>query len=177
MITVCSLAHLPETVRRTGARRLVTLISAGTLVPRPPEIAEDDHLFLSFHDITTPAEGMTPPGEAHVRQLLDFVADWDGTTPMVIHCFAGISRSTAAAYITACALRPDACEAGLATALRSASASATPNARLVAIADRLLDRDGRMIDGIRAIGRGADAFQGAPFTVPLEPVPVAGVER
>lgn len=62
MITVCSLSRLAETVERTGARRLVTLISAGTQVPRPATITAEDHLFLAFNDITAPAEGLTPPG-------------------------------------------------------------------------------------------------------------------
>jgi len=52
--------------------------------------------------------------------------------------------------------------------LRQNSASATPNARLVAMADKLLGRDGRMIDAIRGIGRGANAFEGTPFIMPLE---------
>ncbi|WP_417772456.1 tyrosine phosphatase family protein [Stappia sp.] len=169
MITVCSLARLAETVERTGARRLVTLITAGTDVPRPHSIAADDHLFLAFNDITVPAEGLTPPGVEHVERLLDFVTSWDRTQPMVIHCFAGISRSTAAAFIACCALSPEASERRLAARLREASPSATPNARLVALADDRLGRGGRMVQAIRAIGRGADAFEGAPFSldVPL----------
>ncbi|WP_428699872.1 tyrosine phosphatase family protein [Stappia sp.] len=167
MITVCSLARLSETVERTGARRLVTLISAGTEVRRPQSIAAGDHLFLAFNDITAPAEGLTPPGEIHVRQLLDFVGAWDRAQPMVIHCFAGISRSTAAAYISACALSPHASEVTLAKALRTASPSATPNARLVALADTLLGREGRMTAAVKAIGRGADAYEGTPFTLDI----------
>ena len=54
-------------------------------------------------------------------------------------------------------------EAELAARLRKASPSATPNARLVAIADAMLGRDGRMREAIAGIGRGADAFEGTPF--------------
>ena len=169
MITVCSLARLPETVERTGARHLVTLISGGTDVARPAQIAVDDHLFLAFNDITVAAEGLTPPGEVHVRQLLSFVRRWNFAGPMVIHCFAGISRSTAAAFITACALDPDTSEDEHAARLRMASPSATPNARLVALADGVLNRDGRMGAAIQSIGRGADAFEGGPFTLDLKP--------
>ena len=45
--------------------------------------------------------------EEHVEKLVDFVSGWDRAAPMVIHCFAGISRSTAGAFITACALNPN----------------------------------------------------------------------
>ncbi|SOC09833.1 tyrosine phosphatase family protein [Stappia indica] len=169
MITVCSLARLQETVERTGARKMITLINAGTRVDRPAAISAGDHLFLAFNDITAPAEGLTPPGEDHVRELLAFVGDWDRATPLVIHCFAGISRSTAAAFITTCALAPKANEMALASSLRRASPSATPNARLVALADTLLERDGRMVEAVRSIGRGADAFEGTPFTLSVAP--------
>ncbi|KND19944.1 tyrosine protein phosphatase [Pannonibacter phragmitetus] len=167
MLYVSSLSRLKETVERTGATRMVSLINAGTPVERPQSIAADNHLFLGFNDIVDPVEGLVPPGEAHVSSLLDFVQDWDKAAPLVIHCWAGISRSTAGAFITACALTPDADEAELASVLRARAPSATPNARLVAIADRMLARDGRMIEAIRAIGRGADAFEGTPFEMPL----------
>lgn len=167
MLYVSSLSRLKETVERTGATRMVSLINAGTPVERPASIAPDDHLFLGFNDIVDPVEGLVPPGEAHVSSLLDFVQGWDKSAPLVIHCWAGISRSTAGAFITACALAPDADEAELASVLRARAPSATPNARLVAIADRMLARDGRMIEAIRAIGRGADAFEGTPFEMPL----------
>ncbi|MBD8893078.1 tyrosine phosphatase family protein [Roseibium litorale] len=168
MLHVCSLSRLTETVTRTGASHVVTLINAETMVPTPQGIAPERHLFLGFNDIVTPVEGLLPPAELHVQRLLDFVRAWDRSAPLVIHCWAGISRSTAGAYITACALRPEADEEELAQVLRRNAPSATPNARLVAFADKLLQRNGRMIDAIRGIGRGADAFEGTPFSLPLE---------
>ena len=42
----------------------------------------------------------------------------------------------------------------IAQALRRASPTATPNIRIVSLADRLLGRDGRMIAAIETIGRG-----------------------
>ncbi|PTW62842.1 putative protein tyrosine phosphatase [Breoghania corrubedonensis] len=168
MLYVCSLSKLHDTVERTGARHLVTLINEGTPVERPASIAASNHLFLGFNDIVEPIEGMTPPAAAHVSELLDYVVAWERQAPLVIHCFAGISRSTAAAYITACALMPERDEADIANALRGASPSATPNARLVMFADQLLERDGRMVEAIRAIGRGRDAFEGEPFELALD---------
>jgi predicted protein tyrosine phosphatase len=165
---VCPLSRLPETVDATGARHVVTLINVGTTVVRPPAIAEADHLFVGVSDITDALDGHVLPDEAHVRRLLDFVRAWDRAQPLVIHCYAGISRSTAAAFIATCALRPDRDEAEIARELRLASPSATPNRRLVAVADAMLGRDGRMVAAIAAIGRGADAFEGEPFSVTIE---------
>ena len=103
-----------------------------------------------------------------MRALLDFARRWDRKAPIVIHCFAGISRSTAAAYSVAAALAPTRDEAELAATLRRLSPSATPNIRLVSIADRLLGRQGRMIAAIGSIGRGADAFEGVPFALKID---------
>lgn len=166
-VVVSSLSRLLETAETHGANRMVTLINRDTPVPRPPSVRADDHLFLGFNDITEEIPGMIPPAQAHVEDLIAFVGDWDREQPLLIHCFAGISRSTAAAYITAMALNPDNDEQALANHLRAQAPSATPNIRLVRFADEILGRDGRMVAAIESIGRGADAFEGTPFVLPL----------
>lgn len=164
---VSPLSKLHETVAAVGASHLVTLINVNTVVERPASIAESRHLFLGMSDISVPVEGHVVPAEEHVERFLAFVREWDRAAPLLIHCWAGISRSTAAAYIAACALGPMRDEEEIAVELRAASPSATPNARLVAIADGLLGRDGRMSAAIEGIGRGADAFEGTPFALRL----------
>ena len=170
-IHVCSLTKLEETVTLTGARHVITLINAGTPMRLPATIGHRNHLFLAMHDIVETVDGMTPPGEIHVARMLEWVKDWDRATPLVVHCFAGISRSTAAAYTLVSALNPWRGEATLAALLRQRAPSATPNRRIVEIADRLLGRDGRMVAAIDAIGRGADAFEGTPFALEIEAAP------
>ena len=93
---------------------------------------------------------------------------WDRKAPLVVHCYAGISRSTAGAFISLCAVNPKRSEKDIAARIRAASPTATPNARLVAFADRLLDRKGRMVEAIDAIGRGETAFEGVPFGIEVE---------
>ena len=168
MIHVCSLAKLEETVARSGADRVLSLLAAGTEVTRPASISRENHLHLVMHDIAVAQDGMTMPGEDHVRNLLNFARKWDRAKPMVVHCYAGISRSTASAYIIAAALAPKRDEVELAQTLRKLSPSATPNPRLIAVADTLLSRQGRMIEAIEAIGRGADAFEGTPFVLNID---------
>jgi predicted protein tyrosine phosphatase len=168
MIHVCSLARLHATVQDTGARHIVTLINDQTAVVRPASVAEADHLFLGMHDIATEIEGFRAPAEDHVLRLLSFVQGWHRRTPMVVHCFAGISRSTAAAFITACALNPKRSEAAIAQQIRDSSPTAFPNPRLVSFADKILGRDGRMIAAIEGIGRGVESAEGHPFRLDLE---------
>ena len=111
--------------------------------------------------------GETLPDHSHLDGLLAFVSSWDRAEPMLIHCFAGVSRSTAAAFISACALSPQRDEFAIARALRAASPTATPNPRLVALADAKLGRRGRMNGAIAEIGRGEECFVGTPFVLEL----------
>jgi predicted protein tyrosine phosphatase len=166
---VCPLSRLAETVARTRASHIATLINAGTPVVRPETIAPEHHLFLGFNDIVEETPGLKPASETDLLAFLDFVEGWDREWPMVIHCWAGISRSTAAAYVAACRLMPERDEEEIARVLRERSPSATPNARIVRLADRILGRNGRMSAAIAAIGRGADAFEGDPFEMPIGP--------
>ena len=71
--------------------------------------------------------------------------------------------------IAALAVEPETDEAELAVRLRTASPYATPNPRLVALGDRMLGREGRLVAAVKAMGRGADADGNAPFILPLGP--------
>jgi predicted protein tyrosine phosphatase len=168
MIHVCSLARLHETVEDTGARHVVSLLGDEMTIVRPSGIAPENHLWLRLHDISAPLDGYIIPGEEHIAELLQFVRGWDRGAPLVVHCFAGISRSTASAFASVCALNPHRDELSIAQALRSASPTATPNIRIVSIADKLLDRDGRMIAAIETIGRGVMADEAMPFRLDVE---------
>jgi len=167
MIHVCSLARVAATVEATGAKRVVSLVNAGTPMTMPAHVAGEAHLFLPINDIVAAADGMTLPGEAHVAALFAWLEAWDRADPIVVHCFAGVSRSTAAAYSAVLALDPGRDEEELALELRRKSPTATPNARIVAVADALLGRGGRMVRAIEAIGRGEDCFEGVPFALEL----------
>src|SRR5262249_201402 len=77
------------------------------LVERPARIDQDNHLLIRVDDIICPMDGYEHPCEEHVARLISFARSWDRSAPMVIHCYAGISRSTASAFAAACALNPD----------------------------------------------------------------------
>jgi predicted protein tyrosine phosphatase len=168
MIHVCSLARLHETVEETGARYIVSLIGDETRLARLSGILPQNHLWLRMHDISAPLEGYIMPEEQHIARLLDFVWEWDRLAPLVFHCYMGISRSTACAFASVCALNPRRDEAHIAQALRRASPTATPNARIVSLADELLGRRGRMIAAIENIGQGVFDGEAAPFRLELE---------
>ena len=168
MIHVCSLARLHQTVEDTGARHVVTLLKDVHLVQRPECILADNHLILGMDDITDPLDGYVVPADDHLTELLTFVRGWDRAKPLVVHCYAGISRSTAGAFVAACALNPNRNELAIAQELRRLSATASPNPRIVAIGDRMLGRSGRMVAAIETIGRGMMAYEANPFRLELE---------
>jgi predicted protein tyrosine phosphatase len=98
-----------------------------------------------------------------VARLIEFALDWGGSGPMVVHCWAGISRSTAAAFTALCAINPEVSEELIAQRLREASPTAYPNRRIIQLADAALKRDGRMMHAVERIGRGVIATEAAPF--------------
>lgn len=167
-IHVCSIFKIADIAAATGARSLITLMNDDMTIARPAGIAPERHLLVAVSDIITETEGHVLPNETHVARLLDFVKLWDREHPLLIHCFAGISRSTAAAFISACALSPQRNEIEIARTIRQASPTATPNRRLVAVADSMLGRNGRMVEAIERIGRGEDCIEGVPFALDLK---------
>ena len=136
-------------------------------------VPEERRLKLSMHDVNGPRGGYQAASARQVESLLDFARQWwraaarGEAGPLVLHCWFGVSRSPAAAFILQCALRSDEGEMQLAQELRALAPFATPNARLVALADDLLGRGGRMQQAIRTIGRGAETSAGMPFHWPL----------
>lgn len=164
---VCSWELLHETVRQTDASHVLTLMKNVDQVTTPAGIAPRHHLKLDFADILEERPGEVAPSATHVAGILDFVAGWDGARALVIHCYAGISRSTAGAFIAACALRPDLPEADVADMIRTRSPSAVPNARLIRFADGRMGRNGRMIAAVDRIGAGTGATTGTPFFIDI----------
>jgi predicted protein tyrosine phosphatase len=166
-IHVCALTMIEATAERIGARSMVTLINPDYPVERPTVIAADRHHRVDVSDIVEPLEGHVAPGAHHVERFLDFVRGWDRRDPMLIHCYAGVSRSTAAAYVAVCALAPHRDEAETAKLLRRLSPTATPNLLLVRHADAILGRNQRMVQAIEAIGRGEECAEGVPFALEI----------
>lgn len=167
VIHICPLSKLRETIEMSNARHVASLINAQMDVPYPLSVPVENRLFLGFNDIVEETPGFIPPEKIHAEKLIQFVRAWDQNDAMVIHCWMGVSRSTAGAYIAQCALMPDEDERDLARALRDVSPEATPNIRLVRFADEALRRGGRMVHAIHEIGRGAETFEGVPFSLPI----------
>src|SRR3954464_15114228 len=168
MLHVCSLAALPDTVKATGASHVLTVMANVDQVQRPVSVLPANHLKVAMDDITDHAHGFVAPSEQHIEKVLAFVRGWDRNAPLVVHCYAGISRSTAAVFAAACMLNPHRDEISIARQIRQASPIASPNRLIVALADKALGRDGRMLRALDQMGPGSMAAIGQPFRIEIE---------
>ena len=166
MIHVSSLSGLPDVAASLQSFDLLTLLSPKSQEHDWSGLAPARHLELAFHDITEPTPGLIMPDAKTISSILDFGRAASDDRPMLIHCWAGISRSSAAAYMIACESNPG-YERAIADELRKRSAYVTPNRLMVQLADDQLGRRGHMIEAIAQLGRGADAFEGAAYQLPL----------
>jgi predicted protein tyrosine phosphatase len=165
MLHVCPFSALPNLVERAKASHLISLLQEEILVERPRGILPERHLRLRVHDISEPLAGCVHADPTHIEEMIAFARAWGGQGPMVVHCWAGISRSTAAAYTALCCINPDVPEDLIAFHLRRASPTAYPNRLMIRLADQALGRGGRMVDAIEAIGRGVIAGEAVPFAI------------
>ena len=163
---ICSLATVHDTLAASKAAHLITVINGQTMLDTPAGIEARRHLKIAVNDISVPQEGLVHPAPEHIEQILRFARDWDHDGDLVVHCWAGISRSSAAAFISACELNEPGKETRIAEAIRAASRTATPNKLMVALADDVMRRRGRMVDAIKSIGTGEMAMAGTPFFIP-----------
>lgn len=136
------------------------LISIGDPNREPPKGFHNikNKLRLEFHDVdgSLANDDWTKkheviPNEGHVRQIISFVSPLkDVEGEMLIHCHAGVSRSTATCFITHCLWMGPGEEdrAMQATFEDSEQDWIFPNDIMVEIADDILDRSGEMVKAI-----------------------------
>jgi predicted protein tyrosine phosphatase len=152
-ILVCPLSKVMSMVAMYTPERIISLLDPNYAFPETGPAYFSRHLQLSFHDIHLPTEDQVVPTAKHIDMLLAFLSLWSRKAPILIHCRAGIGRSTAAAFITACLHNPHTDELDIAVLLRRASPLARPNEVLIQLADAAMGRNGRMSNAIAETGR------------------------
>jgi predicted protein tyrosine phosphatase len=111
--------------------------------------------------------GAKAPGGRRVEDVVGFVRKWDGRGDILVHCSRGVSRSTAAAFVVMCLREPNTAEAALASRLRAAAPFADPCPLLIAYADALMGRGGRMIDAIEDLPPPIPTIRAPTVALPL----------
>jgi predicted protein tyrosine phosphatase len=167
MILVTPLSAVEETIHLYRPSHLVTLLSPEHMIETPDGFDPARHLRLSVNDVAEAWGADMPPEPHHVDKLLTFGRTWNADAPMLVHCWAGISRSMAAAYILLNDRMGPGFEEKIARRMRALAPHAFPNPLLVSYADKALSREGRMIEAVRAIGRGDIVPEGRCVELPL----------
>ncbi len=172
-IWVSSLSKVHDTAATSQPSRVVSLLSPEDVFPELDDYHADDHHKVHLHDIREHQEGAITPSETHVEPLIAFLKEWKPASPLLVHCWAGISRSTATAFIAACLHNEHADETDIAAAIADASPTAYPNTLIARHADALMGRGGRMAAAIEEVcgdaGRRERAYaagEGVPFSIP-----------
>lgn len=166
-LLVTPLSGLADAMEQYRPSHLVTLLSPLHMIPTPQGFDRTRHLQLALDDVSDPLLADFPPGREHIDRLLAFSRQWDMQAPLLIHCWAGISRSMASAFTVLCdRLGPDR-EVEIALAMRRRAPHASPNLLLVRHADAALDRGGRMVAALQAMGPPVMAMEGVATSFPL----------
>ncbi|RXF73661.1 tyrosine phosphatase family protein [Hansschlegelia zhihuaiae] len=149
--TVCGIEELGGHSDRSVAH-VLSLLDPGT--PEPEAFSGyggHRRVTLQFHDIIEPRPGLVAPSEEHVVEILRFGEGVEAGGHLLIHCHMGISRSTAAMAMLLAQAQRDADEREIVARLHELRRQAWPNARMIAMADRLLGRDGRLSEAVRRL--------------------------
>ena len=101
-------------------------------------------LTLQFHDIDMTMLGYVEPDVDHIQQAIAFSRKIDG--PLLVHCRAGVSRSTAIALAIAIDRLGAGNERMACQWLTQVRPQAQPNKLLVFLLDELLELNSRLID-------------------------------
>ncbi len=163
ILSICG-KHQVDRFARSGITHLLSLEDPGILKATPAWFS-GPHVQLHLHDLDAPGnraglEGV-PPTLEHVRSILHMgeaclsaaaTTGPDATrVHLLVHCYAGISRSTAAAYAIATqSMGVEHAEQALAFVLQTRP-EAFPNALIVRHADRLLGGKGRLIAALQPL--------------------------
>jgi len=156
-ISVCGIEELAGHCE-AGVSHVLSILDPDWPVPEAfGAFGEHAKLELRFHDVIEDAAGMVPPREEHVAELLAFGRNLQAEPPpdahLLVHCHAGISRSTASmALIIAQALPCVGADQVLREILRIRP-QAWPNLRIVEMGDALLGRGGALISAAHRVYR------------------------
>jgi predicted protein tyrosine phosphatase len=154
-LTICGLDELPGHAG-AGISHILSILDPDW--PEPAAFAEfppHRRLELRFHDVIDPGPGWIAPAAGDVERLLDFGRGLDGAAHLLIHCHAGVSRSTACALLILAQASPQSPAAELMAAVVRLRPRAWPNLLLIELGDALLGRGGALAAAARAHYRDA----------------------
>ena len=112
-------------------------------------------LTLRFHDIIEPTPELIAPSREDVERLLAFGRELGepAGNHLLVHCHAGVSRSTAAAALILAQAHPERTAREALERVAQLRPRAWPNLRMLELGDALLGRNGEIVAAVAAIYR------------------------
>jgi predicted protein tyrosine phosphatase len=155
MLTICGIEELPGH-RGRSVSHVLSIIDPDCPDPEAFSAYDPHHrTLLRFNDIIDPLPGQVMPRPEHVEAVLAFGEDLARSRDeraeghLLVHCHMGISRSTAAMAMLMAQTHPDESEDALFLRLAEIRPQAWPNSVMIAFADEMLGRKGRLTDALR----------------------------
>jgi len=154
-ITVCGIDELPDH-SSVGVTHVLSILDPDWPVPDAfGYYGEHERLELRFHDVIEDLPGMAPPTARHVARLLEFgrdlMAEPAPDASLLVHCHAGVSRSTASMILIVAQARPLAAADAVAMEILRIRAKAWPNLRMIELGDAMLGRGGEIVAAVGGI--------------------------
>lgn len=148
-ITVCGIGELAGHTN-VAATHVLSILDPAEPVPEAFEgYGAHARLELRFDDIIRDTAGLIMPQPADVRQILafgqDLMTEARQDASLLIHCHAGISRSTAAMTLILAQAMPDQSAASIIGIVHGIREKAWPNLRIIEIGDSMLARQGSLV--------------------------------
>src|SRR5215469_13190440 len=146
LITVCGLEELAGHAERQISHVL------SILDPEQPEpeafgaYGEHARLELKFHDVIEDAPGLQAPRPEQIAEILafgcDLLRDPENLRHLLVHCHAGISRSTASMTLLLAQAQPQLSASGILAQVVHIRSKAWPNLRILELGEQQLNRAG-----------------------------------
>ena len=154
-VTVCGLGELAA-IEAADVTHVVSILDPGW--PEPETLrgfAVHRRLRLNFHDVIDALPGCTAPERWDVDLLLAFARDIAGVAGapagahLLVHCHAGLSRSTAAAILILAQQFPDRPADEAVAEIARLRPRAWPNLRMLELGEAALGRRGELVSAAR----------------------------
>jgi len=154
-VTICGIPELDEH-SAAGVTHILSILDPDWDDP-PAFVLFPPHrrLALRFHDIIEPTPDRLAPSRDDVERLLAFGRELGQRkgNHLLVHCHAGVSRSTASAALILAQAHPDRLAGEVLDAVAQMRPRAWPNLRILEFGDALLGRNGEIIAAAGAIYR------------------------
>jgi len=154
-VTICGILELGDHCA-AGVTHVLSILDPEW--PDPPAFAEfapHHRLSLRFHDIIEPVPGRLAPAREDVARLLAYGREVHvpAGSHLLVHCHAGVSRSTASAALILAQAHPERPAAEALEAVSRMRPRAWPNLRILELGDALLGRNGEIVAAVAPIYR------------------------